>query len=147
MIAQFGRATIGNPFIYGILFGSRWFDSISSHKPKTSPGRAKLMSNMDFGTAIELLKQGKMVRRAGWNGKGMFLFIRPEFVCSLEEFKGFQSVPVVVKDLIKSDLTLHNKSEVKFTSYICMGAADKTIVNGWLASQTDMLSTDWETVD
>ena len=102
---------------------------------------------MDFGTAIELLKQGKMVRRAGWNGKGMFLFIRPEFVCSLEEFKGFQSVPVVVKDLIKSDLTLHNKSEVKFTSYICMGAADKTIVNGWLASQTDMLSTDWETVD
>lgn len=28
---------------------------------------------MDFGKAIELLKNGKKVARSGWNGKGMFL--------------------------------------------------------------------------
>lgn len=27
---------------------------------------------MDFGKAIEALKQGKRVARKGWNGKGMF---------------------------------------------------------------------------
>ena len=30
--------------------------------------------NLNFGKAVEALKQGKMVTRAGWNGKGMFLF-------------------------------------------------------------------------
>lgn len=102
---------------------------------------------MDFGTAIELLKQGKMVRRAGWNGKGMFVFIRPEFTCGLEQFKSIQSVPEVVKDLIKSDLTLRDKSEVKFTHYLSMYNAQGEIMNGWAATQTDTLATDWETVD
>ena len=30
---------------------------------------------MNFGNAIEALKEGKRVARAGWNGKGMFLFL------------------------------------------------------------------------
>jgi hypothetical protein len=29
------------------------------------------------GQAIEALKQGKLVQRKGWNGKGMFIFQRP----------------------------------------------------------------------
>jgi len=37
--------------------------------------------------------------------------------------------------------------QFRFTPYICLWAADKSIVNGWLASQTNMLVTDWETVD
>lgn len=33
----------------------------------------------NFGTALELLKQGKYVSRAGWNGKGQFLgFQKPD---------------------------------------------------------------------
>jgi hypothetical protein len=31
---------------------------------------------MDFGDAIRALKTGKRVRRAGWNGKGMWLKLR-----------------------------------------------------------------------
>jgi len=29
--------------------------------------------DMNFGEALELLKQGKKVSRKGWNGKGMFV--------------------------------------------------------------------------
>lgn len=32
---------------------------------------------------------------------------------------------------------------IKFDAYLCMKAADNTIVNGWLASQSDMLADDW----
>ena len=32
---------------------------------------------MNFGTALEALKQGKKITRAGWNGKGMYLFYLP----------------------------------------------------------------------
>ena len=30
---------------------------------------------MDFGQAINALKEGKRVARLGWNGKGMFLYL------------------------------------------------------------------------
>ena len=33
------------------------------------------MDKLNFGQAIESLKQGKRVAREGWNGKGMFLIL------------------------------------------------------------------------
>jgi Protein of unknown function (DUF2829) len=30
---------------------------------------------MNFGQALEALKQGKKVARRGWNGKGMFIYL------------------------------------------------------------------------
>ncbi len=101
---------------------------------------------MNFGQAIEALKEGKMVRRTGWNGKGMFLFIRPEFVCDIETFKKIVSVPDNAKELIVTSTYDIASPTFKFTGYISMFAADKSIVNGWLASQTDMLSEDWEVI-
>ncbi len=35
------------------------------------------IDGMTFGLAIEALKLGKKVARAGWNGKGMFIFLIP----------------------------------------------------------------------
>ena len=32
---------------------------------------------MNFGKALEALKEGKKVARRGWNGKGMFLYYVP----------------------------------------------------------------------
>lgn len=31
--------------------------------------------NFDFGTALHLIKNGKKVARAGWNGKNMYIFL------------------------------------------------------------------------
>ena len=85
-------------------------------------------------------------RRKGWNGKGMFLFLRPwdspkdGFVIDTME-----SLPYNFKEWVKA----HPNAEGRrfFTQYICMKAADGSIVNGWLASQTDILSEDWVLVD
>ena len=35
------------------------------------------MTTMNFGQAIEALKKGQKVARKGWNGKGMFLWLKP----------------------------------------------------------------------
>ena len=32
---------------------------------------------MNFGEALEALKNGKFVARKGWNGKGMYLWLMP----------------------------------------------------------------------
>ena len=99
-----------------------------------------------FGQAIGSLKRGFLVRRKGWNGKGMFLFLRL-FDSLKDEFiiDTVKSLPYNFKEWVKA----HPNAEGErfFTKYICMKAADGSIVNGWLASQTDMLSDDWVLVD
>lgn len=106
--------------------------------------------SMGFDFAILALKNGKMVARKGWNGKGMFIFMRPEDTLDAEFIQKVRSLPQPVKNHFKGKV---NKIEqtgeeipvaVRFTPYLCMKAADGTIVNGWLASQTDMLAEDCE---
>ena len=111
---------------------------------------------MDFGEAIKALKQGRMVARMGWNGKGMFIFMRPADELHIDfVVDKVKSLPQSVKDFYNQDrldqdgnqLIQDENQVVKFTSYICMKAFDGSIVNGWLASQTDILSEDWCVLD
>lgn len=92
---------------------------------------------MNFGEAIEALKQGKKVTRAGWNGKGMFLWLKPAIVVKSEWCHDSE-----LKALIDA-----NGGEMEALGTICMKTADNKILTGWLASQTDMLSEDWEIID
>ena len=87
---------------------------------------------MNFGKALGLLKEGKKVARSGWNGKGMHLFL----------LHGIS---------IQSKITENYGNGIaeetpKVTDSICMYTAQKTVVVGWLASQTDMLVEDWQEV-
>jgi hypothetical protein len=68
---------------------------------------------MTFGEAIEALKAGERVTREGWNGKDMWLALQ---------------VP-----------DEHSKMTLP---YIYMKTAQGDLVP-WLASQTDMLASDW----
>lgn len=100
---------------------------------------------MKFGEAIDALKEGKLAARKGWNGKGMFIFMRPEAELSTEMIVNkVQSLPDAFKKWVADNYGDHPTESIRFTPYICMKAADNTVVNGWLASQTDMLSEDWE---
>lgn len=104
---------------------------------------------MNFGDALEVLKSGGLVARSGWNGKGMFIFMRPEDEIDAETIiTKIKSVPLSFKNWLMNDFEgrpqLPKDVKIKFTSYLCMKAADGTIVNGWLASQTDMLTEDWQ---
>ena len=110
---------------------------------------------VSFGKAIEALKEGKRVTRVGWNGKGMFIFMRPAGEIHIHTLVyNIDTIPNSVKEFYKQDIIDENNQEipkkelsdtdtVKFTAYLCMKAADGTIVNGWLASQTDILAEDW----
>lgn len=52
------------------------FDGYISWSPKEVFERAyRLVEGITFGAAIEAMKLGKRVARAGWNGKGMHLQI------------------------------------------------------------------------
>ncbi len=112
-----------------------------------------MTTNQTFGQAIEALKEGKRVAREGWNGKNMFIFQRPADELEVEFIiDKVKSLPQSVKDFFNRTGFRQlpqdaERSKVKFTAYLCMYAADGSIVNGWLASQTDMLSNDWCILD
>lgn len=81
---------------------------------------------MNFGDAIAAMKDGKKVRRKGWNGSGIFIHLHP--ILAEEEC----TQPYIVIDTM--GLQSDNND------------AKRGIVP-WLASQTDMLAEDWEVVE
>lgn len=98
--------------------------------------------SLGFDFAILAIKAGKKVARSGWNGKNMYVFMRPADNLKVDFIPSVKSLPQSVKD----DLSTVDKDSIHFTAYLCMKAADGTIVNGWLASQTDMLANDWTVI-
>lgn len=103
---------------------------------------------MTFGEAFAAMQEGKLVAREGWNGKGLFAFMRPADVLdSKVVIENVKSLPEAVKIYYQRRLELGDQYSVKFGSYLCLKSVDGHIANGWIPSQTDMQGTDWSVVD
>ncbi len=94
-----------------------------------------MQENLKFGDAIEALKQGKRVARTGWNGKNMFLFLLPAGTVPTKAIHDPALREVIEKEI--------GGDSFEALGSIRMFTADKKILTGWLASQTDMLAEDW----
>lgn len=83
---------------------------------------AQNIDGFGFGIALDILKKGGKVRRTGWNGKGMWVEMQ------------------------------HPDAHSKMTlPYLYLNYPDNALNTPgarvpWLASQTDILATDWELV-
>ena len=86
-----------------------------------------------FGQAVESLKLGRKVCRRGWNGEGMFLWLKPFALVKSEWCKDPELYGIADK----------NGGTIEALATICMKTADNRILTGWVASQTDVLSNDW----
>ena len=89
------------------------------------------MHNLNFGEVLILLKQGSKAARAGWNGKGMFVFLVPGSVFKVSRPPLLGIYP--------------EGTEIRYHAHIDMKTADGMVVP-WLASQTDVLAEDWSEV-
>ena len=72
---------------------------------------------IDFSAALEFIKQGFYVAREGWNGKSMWIALQSPDEGSM------MSLPYIYMSTVTGDLV------------------------PWLASQTDILATDWVVLD
>lgn len=84
---------------------------------------------MNFGQAIETLKQGGRVSRKGWNGKNQYI----ELACNISYTNASGDVVNVEHDAIGN----------KAIAFV----GTSGIQLGWLASQADMLADDWQIVE
>ena len=92
-----------------------------------------MLVGLTFGAAIERLKNGDRVARAGWNGKGMWLAYMP----------GMTVPEGMVNARTKSHVPA---GDLHVGAYIVMWTAQGVWQPGWLASQADMLADDWQVV-
>jgi hypothetical protein len=86
-------------------------------------------SNLPFGLALELAKQGFAIARRGWNGKGLKISVQ--------------------QPLEGSDMSLPYLY-MQYPTTPASDSAPSSHINAkvpWLASQTDLLSSDWYVVE
>lgn len=86
--------------------------------------------NMNFGEALEAVKQGKKIAREGWNGKGMFVYYIPANSYS------------ACTDVAKEEFG----EMVKYNPYFAIKTVNGT-VSTWAPSVNDCLAEDWRIVE
>ena len=111
------------------------FAGYISWSPKDVFERAyRPTQGMTFGLAIEAMKQGAKVARAGWNGKGMWLIL----------VAGTPNAALREGTPYREAL---GQESCEILPHIDMWTTNaegrRAMLPGWLASQTDMLADDW----
>ena len=86
------------------------------------------MEDLDFGDALYHLKQGRKVARRGWNGKNQYI-----------ELASYVSYVSPSGERVNVD---HDQMGNKAIAFV----GTSGVQLGWLASQADMLSEDWQIV-
>lgn len=101
----------------------------------------RLTQGLTFGEAIEALKRGQRITRAGWNGKGMYLWLFPETVVPTDWIKEMH-----LKEIAEASESKEVHCLPSIRMYTTNAQGRRAVLTGWLASQTDMLSEDWSIV-
>lgn len=97
------------------------------------------MIETNIGWAIGELKAGRKVCRAGWNGKGMWIVLMSAL--SLPPYNT-QGTARKVND--RTAKWIGEDKPLESQPYLAMWTAEQKWQPGWLASQADLLATDWE---
>lgn len=97
---------------------------------------------MNFGKAIQLLKQGRALYRDGWNGKG--LFVVKQVPCSIgpDVIPGMQSLPQSAKDILMS----RENKYINYTNQMLIINQDGR-ADSWVPSSSDIFADDWNAID
>lgn len=82
----------------------------------------------DIGWAVQAMREGGRVKREGWNGKNMFLFLVPGSTFKVNRPPLLGIYP--------------EGTEINYHAHVDMKTATGEIVP-WLCSQSDLLANDW----
>ena len=99
-------------------------------------------TNFSFGVAVNLLKQGFIVRRQVWSSKNMFVVKQVPAHITSDIIPKMQSLPQVAKDRI-----LAGKGFVDYTSQCLIYNENTGRADSWVPSISDIFSDDWEIVE
>lgn len=99
------------------------------------------LTGMSFGSAIQALKFGLAIRRAGWNGKGLFVVKQVPAHITADIIPNMQSLPQSAKDIIMARAEPH----IAYTNQMLIVHPDGR-ADSWVPSSSDVFAEDWELV-
>jgi hypothetical protein len=97
-----------------------------------------MKAGLSFGSALVALKAGARVSREVWYGDGMFIFMNPGNTLNKESIPKVKSLPESVKAFL-----VNQEKNIEFLPFMCLWTPTGEVLNGWQASQSDMLAQDW----
>ena len=125
-----------------------WEDAARAIRASIAASASEPGARFLFSVALEHLKGGKRVARAGWSGKGMWIALTPGRTIDAHHFTAALLDGAVEQAATAVRIATAGKTgHLKILPRIDMRAADGSLVVGWLASQTDMLADDWMLVE
>lgn len=130
-------------------FAVKYSDGYTSWSPLAAFEAAyQPLTAMSFGHALEAMKAGHKVARAGWNGKRMWIALTPGSSFDPEHARPGHAAKHRADEL-QQDIQQNGicDRQIELLPHIDMRTADGSICVGWLASQTDMLADDWAVVE
>ena len=95
---------------------------------------------MKFSEALEECMKGKKITRKDWNGRGQFVYYIPPHDVPVEEWRT-RSKNTALTDSERLNGVVH------IAGHFDMVNAQNVRIIGWLASQTDMSSDQWEVIE
>ncbi len=95
----------------------------------------------DFGGAIAALKDGHLVARKGWNGKGMYIVKQVPAQIGLDIIPKMQSLPQAAKDNL-----LKRQQPISYTNQMLIVNSDGR-ADSWVPSSSDVFAEDWYVVE
>ena len=125
-------------------YGVKYEDGYTSWSPKDVFEAAYRdiegpLQSLNFGDAVHMLKLGKKLARAGWNGSGMWVTIAGPLAGTAISHEKFWS-----KNNAQFAYDQPN-SEVTVRPYFTIKTANNEI-SSWAPSVGDCLAEDWQTV-
>ncbi|MDQ6481594.1 DUF2829 domain-containing protein [Dyadobacter sp. LHD-138] len=97
-----------------------------------------MKAGLSFGSALVTLKAGARVSREVWDENGMFIFMSPGSTLTQDFIPKVKSLPESVKSFL-----INQEKNIEFLPFMCLWTATGEVLNGWQASQSDMLAQDW----
>ena len=100
---------------------------------------------MNFGKAIEALKEGKCIHRSGWNGKGLFVCKQVPSEISSVIIPKMQSLPDKAKELLLQGE--EKDSPIFYVNQMIIINTNTRTINSWVPSSSDVFAEDWEIIE
>lgn len=95
---------------------------------------------MNFGEALQAIKDGFKVQREGWNGKGQFVIKAGGYSVELDKLR---SGTHFTKEFLESQ----GCSSMEIVHHLDLWNAQKQYVSGWVPSQGDLFAEDWQILE
>jgi hypothetical protein len=86
---------------------------------------------MDFGEALQALRSGERITRAGWNGPGQFVVFQKGYPDGIAINANTAEATGIAEGTVR-----------RFRPYLMFQTVDGSFVP-WVASQSDLLAEDW----